>query len=73
MRLRASGSEDEDTAGLGRSGPKRLALIGQSMSALPGFSDLNLFRYRERVVDLNTKIPDSAFDFGVPERKLYGP
>jgi hypothetical protein len=31
-----------------------------------------LFRYRERVIDLNAKIPDRAFDLGVPEQELDG-
>jgi hypothetical protein len=34
-------------------GPNRPIAEGQSMSALPLESDINLFRYRERVVDLD--------------------
>jgi hypothetical protein len=32
-----------------------------------------LFRYCQGVIDLNAKIPDSAFDLGVSEQKLNGP
>ena len=35
------------------------------MSALPPGSDINLLGYRERIVDLDTKISDSAFDLRV--------
>jgi hypothetical protein len=37
------------------------------------FSDINLFRYCQRVIDLNAKIPDRAFDLGMPEQELDGP
>jgi hypothetical protein len=37
------------------------------MSALPGHSDINLFRYCQGVVYFNAKIPDRAFDLGMPE------
>jgi hypothetical protein len=40
---------------------------GQSMSALPGYSDINLFRYRERVIDFDAEISDRAFDLGMPK------
>ena len=53
-------------------GPKRPVVGGQSMSALPGKFRRYLFCYRERVVDLNSQISNSAFDFGVPQKKLYG-
>jgi hypothetical protein len=43
------------------------------MSALPGISDINLFRYCQGVIDLNAEIPDRAFDLGMPEQKLDGP
>jgi hypothetical protein len=32
-------------------GTKRLLEIGQSMSALPGISDINLFRYGQGVIE----------------------
>jgi hypothetical protein len=48
-------------------GTNRLLEGGQSISALPGISDINLFRYCQRVIDLDAKIPDRAFDLGVPE------
>jgi hypothetical protein len=31
-----------------------------------------LFRYRKSVVDLDAKVPDGAFDFGVAEQELHG-
>jgi hypothetical protein len=31
-----------------------------------------LFCYRERVVDLNSQMSNTAFDFDVPQKKLYG-
>lgn len=43
------------------------------MSALPGISDVNLFRYRQSVVDLNAEIPDRAFNLGMTEQELDGP
>jgi len=41
---------------------------GQSMSALPATSDVDLFRYRERIVDLHAQIADRTPDFRVAER-----
>jgi hypothetical protein len=53
--------------------PSLPKLIGQSMSPLrPGISDLHLFRYRERVVHLDAKIPDCAFNLGMAEQELDG-
>ena len=51
-------------------GPKPLMADGQSMSALPGDSDINLFGNSERVINLNAKISDRAFDLGVAEQEL---
>jgi hypothetical protein len=47
--------------------------LGRACPLCPGISDVNLFRYRERVVDLNAKISDGAFDFCVTEQELYRP
>jgi hypothetical protein len=47
------------------SGPSRSYKDGQSMSALPGISDVNLFRYRKRIIDFDAEVSDGAFDFGV--------
>jgi hypothetical protein len=41
------------------------------MSALPGHSDVNLIRYRQSIVDLDTEIPYGAFDLRVAEQKLH--
>jgi hypothetical protein len=43
------------------------------MSALPGYSDVNLFRYCQGVIYFNTEISDRAFDLGVAEQKLDSP
>ena len=42
------------------------------MSALPGNSDVNLFCYCQRIIDLNAKIPDRALDLRVAEQELDG-
>ena len=42
------------------------------MSALPGSSDVNLFRYREGIVYLNAEVSYGAFNLGVAEQELYG-
>src|ERR1700722_6075724 len=55
------------------SGTNRPCEGGQSMSALPGHSDINLFRYCQGVIDLDAKIPDRAFDLGMPQQELDGP
>jgi hypothetical protein len=44
----------------------------QSASAPPPKSDVNLFCYREGVVDLNAEISDRTFDLGVPQKELDG-
>jgi hypothetical protein len=43
------------------------------MSALPGISDINLFRYCQGIIDLDAEIPDRAFDLRMSEQKLDGP
>jgi hypothetical protein len=39
--------------------------VGQSKSALPGISDINLFRYCQSIVYFDSEIPDRAFDLDV--------
>ena len=39
---------------------------GQSMSALPSISDINLFSYFQRIIDLDAEISNRAFDLGMP-------
>ena len=46
--------------------------LGRACPLCPGISDVNLFRYRKRVIHLNTEVSDGAFDFGVPEQELHG-
>lgn len=54
-------------------GTYQTKLAGQSMSALPGYSDINLFCYRQGVIHFNTEVSDGAFDLGVAEEKLHRP
>jgi hypothetical protein len=35
-------------------------------------SEVDLFRYGKRVIDLNAEISDGALDLGVAEQKLHG-
>ena len=49
------------------SGPKRRSRVGQSMSALPRFSDIDLLGYGERVIDLDSEIADRALDLRVAQ------
>jgi hypothetical protein len=44
----------------------------QSVSALPPKSDVDLFCYRERVVDLDAEISNGALDLRVPQKELHG-
>jgi hypothetical protein len=46
--------------------------MGRACPLCPGNSDLNLFGNRERVVNLDAKIADRAFDLGVAEQELHG-
>jgi hypothetical protein len=46
---------------------------GRACPLCPGTSDINLFCYRERVVDLDTEIAYGALDFRVAEQELDGP
>ena len=43
------------------------------MSALPLFSDVDLLRYGERIIDLNSEIADRTLDLRVAKQKLDGP
>jgi hypothetical protein len=54
-------------------GTKLPKLVGQSMSALPGNSDIDLFRYGQGVIDLDAEVSDGAFDLGVTEQELHRP
>jgi hypothetical protein len=38
------------------------------MSAPPTVSYINLFLYRQDVINLNAEVPNRAFNFGVPSR-----
>jgi hypothetical protein len=54
-------------------GPNLPMSVGQSMSALPGISDIDLFGYREGIIDFDPEVSDGAFDFGVAKQELHGP
>ena len=44
--------------------------LGRAYLLRPGSSDFNLLRYGKGIIDLDTKIPDGALDFGMPEQQL---
>jgi hypothetical protein len=54
-------------------GTKLPKLVGQSMSALPGNSDIDLFRYGQGVINLDAEVSGGAFDLGVAEQELHRP
>jgi hypothetical protein len=39
--------------------------MGRACPLCPGISDVNLFRYRKRIIDFDAEVSDGAFDFGV--------
>jgi len=43
------------------------------MSAPPGTSDVNLFRYGKSIIHLDAQVSDSAFNLGVTEQELHSP
>src|SRR5690242_5572427 len=47
--------------------------MGRARPLCPGTSDINLFRYRERVIDLNAEVANRTFDLGVTEQELHRP
>ena len=66
----ASALPRERVRSLAQTGGQRL---GRAFPLCPGISDINLFRYCQRVINLNAKISDRAFDLGMPEQELDGP
>jgi len=54
------------------SGTKRKSGGGRASSALPQFSDINLFGNREGIVYFDAQIPDGAFNLGMTEKKRNG-
>ena len=63
----ASKSRASQLFGLGQIRPS-----GRAYSLCPGISDVHLFRYRQRIIHLDTEVSDSAFDLGVAEQELDG-
>ena len=47
--------------------------LGRACPPCPGTSDVNLFRYRKRVVDFDAEIADGAFNLRVAQQELEGP
>src|SRR5262249_35216259 len=45
---------------------------GRACPLCPGRSGINLFRYRECIVDFDAEIADGALDLGVAEQELHG-
>ena len=54
-------------------GTNRRLEDGQSMSALHGTSDINLFCYCQSIIHFDAEISDHAFDLGVAKQKLDSP
>src|ERR1700738_560395 len=48
------------------------SVLGRACPLCPGISDVDLFSYREGIIDLDSEVPDGAFDFGVAKQELYG-
>jgi hypothetical protein len=46
---------------------------GRECPLCPGISDINLFRYRQRIIYFDAEISDRAFNLGMPEQELDGP
>jgi hypothetical protein len=45
--------------------------MGRVCLLCPGFSDVNLFRYREGIIYLNAEVSDSALDLRVTQQELH--
>ena len=52
---------------------RRLLRLGRACPLCPGISDIDLFRYRQGVIDLDAEITDSALDLCMSEQKLDSP
>jgi hypothetical protein len=48
-------------------------VLGRACPLCPGISDINLFSYREGIIDLNAEVSNGTFDFGVTEQELHCP
>jgi hypothetical protein len=46
---------------------------GRACPLCPSTSDINLFCYRERIIDLDAEIADRTLDLRVAKQKLHGP
>jgi len=66
------GSDVRFTPKSGRNSGHRGSDGGQSISALPCTSNIDLLRYGESVVHIDAEIPHSALYLGVTKQKLDG-
>jgi hypothetical protein len=48
-------------------------VLGRACPLCPGISDVDLFSYREGIIDLDAEVSDGAFDFDVAKQELHGP
>jgi hypothetical protein len=46
--------------------------MGKAGPLCPSKSDIDLFGYGNRIVDLDSKIPNCAFDLSVTQQQLLG-
>jgi hypothetical protein len=46
---------------------------GRACPLCPGISNINLFRYRQSIIHLDSEISDGTFDLGVAKQKLDSP
>ena len=53
-------------------GTKLTIGFGQSMSALPGISDIDLLGYGERIINFDAEVAHCAFNFGMAQEQLDG-
>ena len=49
-----------------------LCRAGRACPLCPDNSDVNLFSNGKSIIHLDAEISDSAFDFGVTKKELYG-
>src|SRR5260221_5958263 len=47
--------------------------VGRAGPLCRGYADVNLSRYGKGIVDLDTEVPNRAFDLGMAQQKLHRP
>src|SRR5262245_43913338 len=63
-------SQSRREEGMSASGAEPTGRKGRTGSALPSSSDVDLFRDRDSVIDLNSEVPDGALDLGMAQQEL---